>query len=357
MTKKNLKALLVCALLIAAAVALVFLRGNSARDEVLAYINGDPLTKEEYSYYLNAELYDVAAYLTEDGIEEYLSGDAGGITVEESLKNAILNDARQIRAIETEYEKLGFDFGETSGEALSELMAESFEYYGGEESLRTMLKDEGLEFSVFERQQKAAVMADVLEYELFESPSAPYAVTDGDMREAYEANWALAKHILISTLDENAQPVSDEARAEKRAFAESLLERVRAGEDTDALIAEFGEDPGMEANPEGYLFTWGETDSIFEEAVFALAPGEISELTESRYGFHIIKRYPLEYKEAYESIKEDVNLTARRVKMGDLMRDWAESLEVEIFNDRIESDEELSPAAALGRILRDIAEQ
>jgi hypothetical protein len=355
MTKrKTTKSLPLCALLLAA--ALLSASCGKDGDKVLAHMGDDPLTKAEYRYYLNAGLYDAAPYLTEDDYEEYLSGDAGGVSMEEALKNAILDNAKQIRAVESKYAELGFDFEERSSEDLGEALEEAFAYYGGEENLKAMLEKDGLEYSVFERQQKAAVMADALEYELFQRPGAPHAVTEEEMREAYEANYARAKHILISTLDENAQPLPEEARGERKALAESLLERARAGEDFESLIAAFGEDPGMEGSPEGYLFTWGETDSIFEEAAFALAPDEISELTESRYGFHIIKRCPLEYDgEAYENIKEDVSRTARYAKMQDMMREWMEDMEVEIYYDLIEKDKSLSPGTALAGILRDIA--
>jgi parvulin-like peptidyl-prolyl isomerase len=358
MTKNRAKLLSVCVLLIVAAVAAgLFYRWKTGGGAVLAYIFDDPLTKAEYHYCLSAALYDVAPYLTEETIAEYLQGDVGGVSAEEALKSAVLENAVQVRAVENKYAELGFDFEAHSADAYEEMLQESFAYYGGEESLRKMLKADGLDYRVFERQQRAAVMADVLEYELFQGPNAPYAVTEDEMRAAYEANYARVKHILLPTSDENAQPLTEEARAERKALGESLLARMRAGEDMDALIEELGEAPYAQADGEAYLFARGEADSVFEEAAFSLAPGEISELAESRYGFHIIKRYPLEYGADYEEIAESLRQTARSEKMGALMKEWTESAEVEIFEERIERDESLSPEPALKRMVREIAEQ
>ena len=101
-----------------------------------------------------------------------------------------------------------------------------------------------------------------------------YADTDAFIR---------CKHILIAN-DAGEDP------EENRAKAEELLSRLQNGEDFDALCAEFGEDPGMQANPDGYYFFRGEMEEHFEEASFALADGEMSGVVESSFGFHIILR-------------------------------------------------------------------
>ena len=72
--------------------------------------------------------------------------------------------------------------------------------------------------------------------------------------------------------------------------ANDILARARAGEDFDMLIAAYGEDPGMQANPDGYTFTSGVMVAEFEQATRELAIGEISDLVPTQFGFHIIKR-------------------------------------------------------------------
>ncbi len=112
-----------------------------------------------------------------------------------------------------------------------------------------------------------------------------------------DGKYVRAKHILIqfpqdAEKDENGN-IKDSAKAETLAKANSVLEKVKAGEDFDALIAEYGEDPGMTTNPDGYYFTTGEMVEPFEKSAFELEVGETSDLVETSYGYHILLKLPI----------------------------------------------------------------
>lgn len=83
-----------------------------------------------------------------------------------------------------------------------------------------------------------------------------------------------ARHILLETREE----------------AEAALERLKNGEAFEALAAELSQDT-MTKEDGGDLgwFPRGQMVAEFEEAAFALQPGELSEIVETSYGFHIIR--------------------------------------------------------------------
>jgi parvulin-like peptidyl-prolyl isomerase len=75
-----------------------------------------------------------------------------------------------------------------------------------------------------------------------------------------------------------------------RQKAEDLLKRARAGEDFAALAKEYSDDPGSKTQG-GDLGWFGRGQMIkeFEDTAFSLKDNEISNVVETKYGFHIIK--------------------------------------------------------------------
>jgi peptidyl-prolyl cis-trans isomerase D len=122
-----------------------------------------------------------------------------------------------------------------------------------------------------------------------------------------------AQHILIKV-----DSAADEAtKAEKRAQIDALLARAKKGEDFEALAREHSEDTGsakqggdLGFNPRGRMV------KPFDDAQFALAAGQLSEVVESTFGFHIIKAVAIRegdvpVGEAKRELAEGLYLSAR----------------------------------------------
>ncbi len=95
-----------------------------------------------------------------------------------------------------------------------------------------------------------------------------------------------ARHILFSIADS----ASDERKADTRSTAQRILERARGGEDFAALAEEYSQDTGTASNGGDLgFFGRGRMVKPFEEAAFGMDVGQVSDLVETTFGFHIIK--------------------------------------------------------------------
>ncbi|UXI00481.1 peptidylprolyl isomerase [Photobacterium sp. TY1-4] len=107
-----------------------------------------------------------------------------------------------------------------------------------------------------------------------------------------------ASHILI-------QGDSEEAKAK----AEALLAQLKQGDDF-AELAKTASDDTFSGQDGGQLdwFERGVMDPAFENAAFALSPGEISELVQSSFGFHIIKLDDVKTSEVkpFAEVREEI---------------------------------------------------
>lgn len=131
------------------------------------------------------------------------------------------------------------------------------------------------------------------------------SIDEQSATDYYKQNFVCAQHVLISTIDQKtSEPLTGRALEAAKTKASTVLRRANSGASFDKLIEEYGQDPGMEASPEGYVFTFGEMVEPFEKAAFALGENKISDIVETDYGYHIIKRLPL--PEMDESVFESV---------------------------------------------------
>jgi peptidyl-prolyl cis-trans isomerase D len=153
-----------------------------------------------------------------------------------------------------------------------------------------------------------------------------------------------ASHILFQ-LDPGADEATEKAVVEK---AEKVLQQVRDGGDFAALASENSDDPGSAANGGDLgFFAKGAMVPAFEEAVFALQPGEDSGLVKSQFGYHIIRLTEIKGADipALDDVREELIAELKQYEIDDLYYDQLEQL----TDNTYESPDSLDAAAdALG---------
>ena len=119
-------------------------------------------------------------------------------------------------------------------------------------------------------------------------------VTEAELRAYYSRvqdryrtpDRAQARHILIMTM---GKPKEELPKLEAK--AQDVLKQVKAGGNFAELAKKYSHDPGSrdKGGDLGWVTRNGQMVKEFEDAVFALKPGEISGLVKTSYGFHIVQ--------------------------------------------------------------------
>ena len=139
------------------------------------------------------------------------------------------------------------------------------------------------------------------------------AVTDAEVRDFYDKNpnefaGLRASHILIRPTGSD-----EDSKKKARAQAEDILKQARAGADFAELARKHSADGSAQQGGDLGFFTKSTMVPAFSEAAFALKPGDISNVVETQFGFHVIKsveRKDVPLDEASDRIRQF--LTAKR---------------------------------------------
>lgn len=273
-----------------------------------------------------------------EAIKDQMNAEDSSFDWQTEIEGEKAIDVAKKRALENAVENIEYcKLAQANGITLTEkdkndivLMKQQFiKQCGGEDAYNKFLKEKDITDDFIQ-----LICESVVYYEkLSDKYKAEEPFTEDELLKYYEANkesvegdYKKAKHILIMTKDpETGEAFSEDVKKEKKELAEKLLARIRAGEDFDALMVEYTEDPGIESYPDGYVFRHGTMVQEFENAVDSVAEGEIT-LCQSDYGYHIIKRLPLEYADMAELVEE----AAMRDKISEKLKEWEKKNNIKV---------------------------
>ena len=296
-------------------------------ETVAATLNGEDITADELVYWIVAHCDSLqqSAYQTTGTLTIPWDADMGdGLSLEDYVRKQSISLAINQRMVAQMGEKEGLQITQEqqdqvqqildsiAAEGMTQIGATLDQYLG-----LSMALDEAL----FRLNWRCDFMHDALTEARFTGENAP-AEEDILAWLAEEQGLYRVKHILISTQD-----VEEEKLKEKRALADDLLAQLLAAEDPialfDQLMLEYGEDPGVASNPDGYLAQPGQMVAEFEQTALNLQEGTFSDVVTSQFGYHIILRLPLNVD--VEQYKTDYINSA----MAQLVVGWVEQSKLE----------------------------
>lgn len=190
------------------------------------------------------------------------------------LKEVILKTTKRIgeqKLVLNEAKKAKF---EVPPSVLDSLINLQYNQAGGEAQFWEMIQKSGA--------NKESVKKDMRNFFIYDRY---LDATLGDQIDISNEEVASVRHILLLT-----QGKSEAEKKVIRQRMEVILTRARSGEDFASLVKEYSEDPGSKDNGGLYEnFPHGQMVKPFEDAAFTIPIGELSDIVETQYGYHILK--------------------------------------------------------------------
>ena len=299
--------------------------GKEGLQEIVIKVNGTPITKKK--------LYDEMGALA---YREYK-------TVLQLLPPEKVKALREIAAEKLITDELLKQEGKRMGLIVyKEELEKEFEDAKGDfpfpELYRDFLKSENLT----EEDYKRLLEDDLLVKKTKEKLLEDYEIPEEELRSYYEENKdamviperVRASHILIKVKEDDPEEVKKEARKK----IEDLREMALSGDDFGKLARGFSQCPSSYDDGDlGYLVR-GQTEENFDRALFSLKEGEISEVVETSFGYHIIylkerlKPEKLSFEDAKEGMIKKIKEKKEALLLSDIIERLMQSADIEMLN-------------------------
>lgn len=349
----------------AAVLALVVALGMSGCGRLqiskeLATVNGNMVSVAEYKYYLENIKQQMLAEAGTQDEKTFWNGEIDGKKASDVAKERATEEMIRVEiAVSKAMEKgLALDVA-TEGEINALISAKDAQTKAQIDAIKdlTGLSNQGIKNLLVKTS-----LASMYAQDIQTSEPDKLAVSDAAVAEQYNRDYARVKHILIMNekQEDGAEGAAAEATAdpetaaqdaaaykeEQKKLADEVLAKAKAGRNFEALITAYGEDPGMESQPDGYVidkngYAADNSGSMmvpeFTQGAFSVSVGGVTELVESSYGWHIIKRYALPTSgEIYDTAVQTVRGNLMQDKYNELIDSYKSEFDIQIQQKEID---------------------
>ena len=295
--------------------------GQNDSSEAVLFVGDEAVSRQEYEYQLVSLM---RAY-------EYYSGEPidwnkpiEGMPAEEFFREQAADSVILYRAVEFSADRLGLSLTDEEIEQLEKTVEEQIELAGGRGKFEKQLKANGIDRELY----TYILQGPELYYKIYQhlyGEDGPMRPDGEDVRNYYLRSYLNTRHILLSMIDDEGDPLSSAQKENRRKLMEDIYRRLREGEDFGELMERYNEDTAI--NGTSVCFSYGNVPEDYYQAAVSLSPGEFSEILILSDSLCIINRLPLDetfLEENYDSIREECATNS----FNRLLEDWKSELSV-----------------------------
>ena len=158
--------------------------------------------------------------------------------------------------------------------------------------------------------------------------------TDVELKDYYDKNpnefsGVRAAHVLI-----RPDGFDEDSKKKARAKAEDVMKQAKGGSDFGELAKQHSADGSAQQGGDLGFFTRDRMVPPFANAAFALQPGQISDVVETQFGFHVIKvieRKDVKFEEATEKLRAFLTAQKREEAQAAFIKSLKDKAKIEVL--------------------------
>jgi parvulin-like peptidyl-prolyl isomerase len=282
-----------------------------------AIVGSQTITKEQLSSLMDRakKTYDVQKRpFPKPGTAEY-----------EQLKGQAITYLIQRAEYAQEADAMGIKISDSDVDKRIEQLKKQY-YAGSESKYEKTLKQQGLT----QDQAKEEVRASLIAEAVFKKVTDKVNVSQTDIKAYYDSHKS-----------QYVQPQSREVRhilVTKKALAETLWSKLKAGASFAALAKKYSKDPGSASNGGKLTISKGQTVAEFDKTAFDLKKGELSPPIHTQYGYHIIQALSAvkpAQTTSLSKVQASIKQQLEQQQKNDLMTKWVDQKKKSYCKSRI----------------------
>lgn len=291
--------------------------------EAVGVVAGNKITTNEFVFVLKSvrsmlEQSMLSPNATKAEVDSFWSSVVEGKTVSEKADAMALEEAKKIKIQLIRAKGNNIELTKEEKENNKKEINEMIEKLGGKAEASDRIRMV-YGVSIAEYRKIREEMSLINKYAEFEKSKID--VSEEDLVESYNKNYenqdqVTVRHILISTVDTEGNQLPEDKFEEAQDLANSLVDRVKGGEDFGELVKEYTADMSSRDTKGQYTFRKGQMVPEFEAWSFNNRPGDVG-IVKSDYGYHIIK------KPTFDELKEDIKNRVLDEKYGAMLDEWS----------------------------------
>lgn len=288
-------------------------------DQVVAVVNGVKISNEDFDRNLAAAKQQFASIGWKESDGAKLA----------DLKNKVLDRLIDVELLYQQSQKREIVVAD---EEFENGFAEFRKQFPKEEEFQKFLQDNGFSEEDLKEQFKKSMALKKLQMALRVEFTETVIVTDKEIKDFYDKNvekfknpeMVKASHILISFENDADEAAKKEARAQ----IEKIQKQLKAGDDFAELAKAHSACPSSANGGDLGFFGRGQMVKPFEDAAFGLKSGEVSDIVETSFGYHLIKLTDKKAEETQtiDDVKARISDWLRQQKIDSKFEQYIEKL-------------------------------